>query len=109
MTSEEHQQAKHTWCRIAQSEHFFNEIYKLQKSKPLPTTSKLLCLAPFIDEDKLLRVGRRLRHARISTDKKHPILLPKNHTVTKLIANFLHVTYLHLGAQIHETKILAIK
>lgn len=45
------------------------------------------------------RIGR-IEHVRITTDEKHhPILIPKNHTVTKLIANFLYVTYLHLGAQ----------
>lgn len=98
LNSEELQQAIHSWCRIQQSENFAIEMSKLQRNKPLSKTSKLLCLALFIDEDRQSRIEGRLRHTRILTDKKHPSLLPKNHTATKLIANFLRVTYLHLGA-----------
>ncbi|XP_046868544.1 uncharacterized protein LOC124460997 [Drosophila willistoni] len=50
-----------------------------------------------IDKDGLLRVGGRLHHSQLSTEAKHPVLLPKSHRITKLILEYEHRVNLHPG------------
>ncbi|KAL4119979.1 hypothetical protein QTP88_012729 [Uroleucon formosanum] len=85
--------------KLVQGEEFSSDITKLLNNKNLSSKSKLLCLALFIDQERVLRVGGRLRHSSFTNDKKYPILLPKQHHITKLIAKYLHVTNLHVGPQ----------
>ena len=42
-------------------------------------------------EDGLLCVGGQLRNAPIPTETKHPLILPKNHHISILIARHYHV------------------
>lgn len=59
----------------------------LQSGKPLPSSSRLLCLAPDLDSDThLVRVGGRLRQiSELEEDTIHPIVLDPHHPLTKLI------------------------
>jgi hypothetical protein len=61
--------------------------------------SKLISLSPFIDDTGLLRVGGRLKNAPLKYDQKHPLLLPKNHSVTNLLIESIHKQQLHGGCQ----------
>ncbi|KAL4127543.1 hypothetical protein QTP88_011710 [Uroleucon formosanum] len=99
LTTEEFRQATLHCCKLVQEEEFSSDITKLLNNKNLLSKSKVLCLAPFIDQEGVLRVGGRLRHSSFTNDKKHPILLPKQHHITKLIAKYLHVANLHVGPQ----------
>ena len=65
---------------------------KLRKSSPL------YHLDPFLDSSGLLRVGGRLRRCdKITTERKHPIILPKNGHVTVLIIRHSHENTAHGG------------
>jgi len=44
-------------------------------------------------------VGGRLQNANLDYDTRHPILLPKDHPVTKAIIVYYHENYLHGGSQ----------
>jgi len=68
-----------------------NNVYVNVYNTGAVLAALLLCLAPFIDQEGVLRVGGRLRHSSFTNDKKHPILLPKQHHITKLIAKYLHI------------------
>ncbi|XP_011163133.1 uncharacterized protein LOC105198179 [Solenopsis invicta] len=48
----------------------------------------------------LLRVGGRLHHAKIDTEAKHPIILPKRSPLTTLIIAEAHYRTLHGGTQL---------
>ena len=61
--------------------------------------SSLHMLDPFIDEDGILRVGGRLRRAQIGFSQKHPVILPKNHHVSRLITRHYHNQTHHQGRQ----------
>ncbi|GFS87220.1 integrase catalytic domain-containing protein [Trichonephila clavipes] len=63
--------------------------------QPLPVSSNLLTLSPFLDERKILCVGGRLRHSNLPAQQKHPILIPNNHSICDLIIKHYHVLYLH--------------
>ncbi|CAK9799110.1 hypothetical protein ANTPLA_LOCUS1901 [Anthophora plagiata] len=85
--------------KLVQSHTFAQELRDLNQGNPINKKSKLLNLAPFIDESALIRVGGRLKHAPISYSCKHPILLPRNHHVTDLIIRNEHFNHWHAGIQ----------
>ncbi|XP_037931078.1 uncharacterized protein LOC119665895 [Teleopsis dalmanni] len=61
--------------------------------------SSLASLAPFIDNTGIIRVGGRLDAASLSYDVKHPMLLPYNDPIVKLIMEQVHKKYMHCGPQ----------
>lgn len=75
--------------KVVQNEAFKTEIHLLKSHKPIINTSKVLKLAPFLDEIGLIRVGGRIHHSQISYDQKHQMLLPSDHPLTSLIVTFV--------------------
>lgn len=58
--------------------HVFEERLKLLKSRNnLYSKIKLFLLHPFLDENSSLRVGSRLKNAKLSEYKKYLFILPK--------------------------------
>ncbi|XP_076660217.1 uncharacterized protein LOC143363535 [Halictus rubicundus] len=82
---------------LIQQHSFSEEIHALKTGSELPSKSKLLCLSPFLDEKGILRVGGRLQNSKFSYQTKHPILLPKNNSVTNLIIHNAHIEHHHSG------------
>uniref|UniRef100_A0A8D8SN73 Integrase catalytic domain-containing protein n=1 Tax=Cacopsylla melanoneura TaxID=428564 RepID=A0A8D8SN73_9HEMI len=58
---------------------------------------KYASLSPFKDDSGLIRVGGRLSNSNLPFENKHPILLPKEEYITRLLVVFLHETNLHTG------------
>ncbi|GFS64815.1 integrase catalytic domain-containing protein [Trichonephila clavipes] len=85
--------------RNVQSVSFAKEIWCLERIQPLPVSSNLLTLSPFLDERKILCVGGRLKHSNLPAQQKHPILIPNNHSSCDLIIKHYHVLYLHTGTE----------
>lgn len=85
--------------RYVQSTTYGDEIKSIQHGKSL-TSSKILTLSPFICGDGLLRVGGRLQNAKMGFNNMHPILLPHDHHITKLIITKTHRETLHGGLKI---------
>ena len=81
---------------------FFSREYTLLQSQiePAPQLdrkSQLLSLAPFLGTDGLIRVGGRIRaSSELTTNQKHPIILPHCHFTTILIRE-LHMKHAHPG------------
>ena len=65
--------------------------------KTLPGNSPLAKLAPIIDNDNLLRVGGRLRHANLEYGRKHPVIIPGKGHIAELIMREAHVAVGHMG------------
>ena len=94
----EHQQATLCWTQHAQQAELAPEIDCLKSGQPLPSRSKLLPLKIFYD-GRHLRIGGRLRKAKIPTEAKHQVVLPRNHSVTRLILHDTHVKLAHCGRE----------
>lgn len=94
------QEAEILIVRSVQQLHFADDYFSLCEHGELPDNSKLLPLAPFLDEHKLLRVGGRLRNSVLPFDAKHPIVLPSKHHITNLIIDESHERTLHGGVQL---------
>ena len=54
-------------------------------------------LAPFLDEQGLLRVGGRLQRAGYSYSQTHPLILPRRHLLTARIVASCHTQNKHVG------------
>lgn len=84
ITATEIADAEKHWILIAQEElHDWKKEY--------------LELAPF-EEDGIIRVGGRLRHAELSYDQTHPVLLKGSSHISKLIMKEIHAKTHHPGA-----------
>ena len=86
---------------LVQEERFGEEL-KLLEGRNMSTRlqltgSNIKCLSPF-KSGGLLRVGGRLKYAPLPFDTKHPIILPNDHFVTRLIIKYYHETNGHVGA-----------
>lgn len=97
LTAAEIYSSRITVLRQLQQFTFPEEYQSLSKGKHLPSSSKLLSLQPFLCKDGLIRVGGRLRQAKISFNIKHQILLPRNHHITTIIVWSIHQNHFHLG------------
>lgn len=91
--------------KYSQQETFHEDIENLQKRGHLSSSSKILSLHPFVDDQGVLRVGGRLSNSDFPYDKKHPILLSPKHQFTKLIFEHEHRQLLHAGPQLLLSRI----
>ena len=100
ITSDEYEDAKMHWIRVAQHDSYSAELRSLKNSKPLPSKSNLYSLTPFYDGiNGCLRVGGRLSKAPVPTDSKFQVILPFDHQVTKLIVDDMHRRQWHIGQE----------
>ncbi|XP_043235722.1 uncharacterized protein LOC122388596 [Amphibalanus amphitrite] len=106
---EEILEAEKFWVRQAQKDSFPEEREQLERAATTGTTARKACrrssvkqLSPFLDEDGVIRVGGRLQRSDLSFETKHPMLLPKNHIISKLVIQHLHVKAEH-GMGIEHT------
>ncbi|XP_041564648.1 uncharacterized protein LOC121467325 [Drosophila elegans] len=88
-------QAARILCLQEAQKCFKNDYNLLMENKPLQGRSQLIKLSPIISKDGLLRVGGRLDNSQLPADVKHPILLPKSHSITRMILE--HASDLHPG------------
>ncbi|XP_078051587.1 uncharacterized protein LOC144477725, partial [Augochlora pura] len=76
--------------------YFAEEIRCLAKGQTVK--GKLQQLNPFLDEDRMLRVGERLKHSPMPFNEKYPLILPKARVTSAIIENE-HSAQLHAGVQ----------
>jgi len=80
-----------------QRESFQSEILALQSGENISKKSSLCQLQPFLDKNKILRVGGRLKESDMNFDMMHPIILDRNHHLTQLIIKWIHMQNSHAG------------
>lgn len=68
---------------------------QLSQNKPLSKNTKLLSLNPFVDKDKLMRVGGRLHNADIPYTARHPLIIPRKSRLTELMIRDAHIHTIH--------------
>ncbi len=103
LTCREWSEALNFWIKVAQNDHFHEDIDRLKSGDGLLSRSRLLSLSPFVDkENGLLQVGGRLGHSQLPYKKRHPVLMPKKHKLTWMIVVFEHRMNLHALRQALE-------
>lgn len=96
-TVSERKSAECVIIRDLQRQVYEKEIEQLKKANQLTKGNKLHQLDVFIDTDDIVKVGGRLRLSSLSDSLKHPIVIPKDHHVTKLIIAHSHEMTKHQG------------
>jgi hypothetical protein len=79
---------KHT-----QRSAFEDTILKLENNQQC--AKPIQRLAPFFDQNGIIRVGGRLSNSQLSFNAKHPALLPRSHRLTQLVIEHTHKVHLH--------------
>lgn len=86
---------------LCQKASYPNERNQLSSKGSIPSTSSLLNLNPFMDEDGIMRSCGRLENAPgLSFNEKHPVIIPYNCQFTRLLVKFVHDITLHGGNQL---------
>ncbi|XP_043477349.1 uncharacterized protein LOC122508206 [Leptopilina heterotoma] len=96
LTATELKIAEDRIMQLVQREEFEEEIKNAHAGKEISKSSTLNRLSP-IYVAGMLRVGGRIENAAINDNKKHPIVLPKKHIVTRLLIREYHEKNLHSG------------
>ncbi|XP_029164932.1 uncharacterized protein LOC114945229 [Nylanderia fulva] len=86
------------WLRIVQALHFPDEVAAATAGRPGPPRSSLIKLSPILDDQGVLRVGGRLKHALLPYEK-HPVIVPPASWMTRLLIESCHRRSLHGGVQ----------
>ncbi|XP_062702323.1 uncharacterized protein LOC115254316 [Aedes albopictus] len=105
---DEYRLAENYLWRTAQQEGFADERKTLLKNKELPQakwhsierSSVLYKLAPFLDEEGVIRMEGRSAHAEfIPFEQRFPIVLPKGHDVTSKLLLHYHEKFGHANRE----------
>ncbi|XP_058817497.1 uncharacterized protein LOC131680803 [Topomyia yanbarensis] len=92
-------QATHCLVKLAQDERFSQDLAEVARNEQVKQNSRLKTLTPILTNG-VLRVGGRLRHAPVSYDQRHPMILPDKHPFTELLVVHYHRKLLHAGPQL---------
>ncbi|XP_058836375.1 uncharacterized protein LOC131692959 [Topomyia yanbarensis] len=109
LTQDEMRKAEISLIRMVQWETFPDELVTLtqnskvplEERKPIEKSSAIYQESPMIDEFGILRIDGRIKSAESAPySAKFPIILPKQHELTKLIINHYHHIYRHANSEI---------
>lgn len=93
-TVDERHKAELFIIKIVQRVFFTDAVNTLESHSVLPKSNSLYPLDPIL-QDGVLRVGTRLRKARLSDTYVYPIILPRKGYVTKLLIFHAHQIVKH--------------
>ena len=69
---------------FVQRMHFQEELKAIESKGAVMKKSSIYLLEPFLDDEGIVQVGGRLRNAPLSEKARYPVIVPKNHHVSKL-------------------------
>nr|XP_041630604.1 uncharacterized protein LOC121502051 [Drosophila kikkawai] len=86
---------------ITQRRYFALEYACLSQKRPIPASSSIKNMNPFLDPHGLIRAcGRVTASEVLQYDERHPIFLPYNCQLARLLVSFTHRISLHGGNQL---------
>lgn len=100
LTSNELEKSLEICIRDTQNLYFLEEIKQLKSKQTVAKSSNLHTLCPILDNIGVIRVGGRIEQSQEPYNKKHPIIMPSESHLTKLIISEAHVRTLHGGPQL---------
>ncbi|XP_022834488.1 uncharacterized protein LOC111362158 [Spodoptera litura] len=100
LSASEIHEALNVCIKQSQQQWFQAELIALKNKSPLEKSSSLYKLNVFIDQCGILRVGGRLRYSPLLDDTKHPVVIPHDSSLAKLIVADAHEKTFHGGQQL---------
>lgn len=104
MDAEELLNAEMRIIRHVQKTEWSSEIKNLKEGVGIKD-NKLQPLNPIIDLNGIIRIGSRILKSELPAAMITPIILPKNHSVTKKIIIYYHEKLFHAGTQLTLTNL----
>ena len=89
--------AEKYWVSLSQECYFADDIATLKCKHDIAPSSPLLSLHPFLDSCGILRVGGRIKNAKLPYHSQHQVILSGKHPLTKVIIRSEHLRLLHSG------------
>ena len=96
ITAAEFLQTEASLIKHVQGQHFAKEIDRLQKKQAIYSSSRLLQLAPIVDQHGIVRVGGRIKNSSAPEDAKQPIIVPRGKFAQMMILK-MHEDNGHVG------------
>ncbi|XP_048483631.1 uncharacterized protein LOC119692124 [Plutella xylostella] len=94
ITTKELNESLNACIKIVQRNNFEEEINRLKENLEVKRESKLSLLKPYMDNEGIVRVGGRLRHANIEEDRKHHIIIPSEAIHLELVEDLTSEAYI---------------
>ena len=91
--------------KTVQQEEFAPQKASLRRKDVFSNSSKIASLAPFLDDNELIRAKGRLRKADLDYKDKHPVILPSKHESVELLLVYQHKLYHHKGMEYVRSRI----
>ncbi len=98
ITPQEMSAAEVVLLKYSQNQYYASEIHCLSNGTSVKKSSPLKSLSPVLNEDSVLCVGGRLKHADINVNSKHPCIIPFQSPLAKMIVLEMH-SVAHLGVE----------
>ncbi|XP_055836519.1 uncharacterized protein LOC129905140 [Episyrphus balteatus] len=95
----EFRKAEEWMFRKIQGECFSLDIASLRSGGMVSSSSSLLSLSPFLDEDGTLRLSSRAQKANSSYSSRNPAILPNRHPLVDLFIEYHHKKNSHIGTE----------
>ena len=91
--------AEETVFKLIQQETFPEVHEGKQKFGKANEVGDLVKLSPFFDNTGIIRVGGRTKHANLSFEQRHLILLSTKHNFVEILLRDLHLEHNHEGVE----------
>ena len=97
-SSLEEKEKTESWVvKMVQENAFSDELKTLTNGNSVSSTSSIHNLQPYKDKHGLLRVGGRLQNSTFPERVKHPLIMPRDDHITRLITSHFHEKTHHQG------------
>jgi len=96
---DEYMYAEKLWIRQSQWDSFPEEMVALSSNKQLDKSSKLLNLAPYLENGIMKIRGRLDKSKSVSAEARRPVVLDPRHPYTVLLINHYHLEAKHVGQE----------
>ena len=98
ITLDELKKASAAIIRMVQGQHYPDEILALESGRRIKPDGSLLTLSPMLC-DGVICVGGRLRHAPLTSENIHAMIVPHQHHIAALIIRYFHDVLGHAGRE----------
>ncbi|VEN41764.1 unnamed protein product [Callosobruchus maculatus] len=105
LKSAELEDAEKYWIMTTQQRYFSVELASLKNEKQVDSSSNILTLNPFLDDDGIIRLGGRLQEASLSYKTKYPVIIPKKSALTDKLIESAHLLTMHGGVNLTITQL----
>lgn len=78
----------------------FTQVSSLDRNHAVPPHSPLKRLNPYLDDNHVMRVGDRLKHAGLPLDERHPMIVLSESWMARLLVDICHCRTMHEGVQL---------